>query len=256
MELPEREYFKIEAVARRWKCSQDDVLHLIETNKLVPSFRFKSVVCTKLISDGKKGWTEAAPLVSNGKIVPFHCSGLLTMCNSRRFWSKHYPITTEWESELAGEMFRAPDNAEPFFKSFQVQVNGSWKVTAADLLITMDEVLLFEAVHSPTAAKPEPAQMAQPPKPDTIKTATEKKQRGDALKKILIEITKDFQAQHKRTPTSIEVFNKVKALCRNRKHTVIQEVVEMEIHWKNAKNKDKITKYKQLQNRLTGINAV
>lgn len=176
MELPEREYFKIEAVARRWKCSQDDVLHLIETNKLIPSFRFKSIACTKLITDGNKGWTEAAPLVSKGKIVPFRCSGLLIMCNSRQFWAKHYPITTEWEGELDGKMFRAPDDAAPFFKSFHVQVSESWKVIASDLLITLDEVLRFEAEHSTTAATPEPApqKLSLPPQQKMSKVKFQK----------------------------------------------------------------------------------
>jgi len=127
--------------------------------------------------------------------------------------------------------------------------------------ISLDEVLRFEAEHPPKAATPEPATPAPSktpaaPEPDSIKTTTEKKQRSDLLKIILVQITNEFKTQHKRTPTSNEVMNKVKALCKGGKHAVIQEVIENKIYWKSSKGIDKTTTYHQLQNRLTGINAV
>lgn len=127
--------------------------------------------------------------------------------------------------------------------------------------ITLAEAERFEAEHPPTTATPElstadPSPIPAAPEPGSIKATTEKIQRSDSLKKILIEITNDFKTHHKRTPTSNEVMNKVKALCKSRKHAVIQEVIENKIYWKSSKGIDKITTYHQLQNRLTGINAV
>lgn len=204
MELPEKEYFKIKDVALRWKCSQDDVLHLIENNKLVPVFNFKSVECRKLIPDGK-GWADADPLLFKGKVVPFRVIGLWKMSNIRRFWSKYFPITTEWEGELAGQVFHADDKDAPFFKSFRVQVAESWKVTAADLLITLDEVLRFEAEHTPTSAVPEPAPHApSTPIKKGDKVPKDKRRRPEEITEVLAYTIKSFEEYHDNLPADFD----------------------------------------------------
>lgn len=89
-----------------------------------------------------------------------------------------------------------------------------------------------------------------------VKTGKEPKPRRDALAKILHLIVAELRQSLNRAPQYIEVINKLKNLCRDPKHPVIQEVSESKIYWLNRSGKQKTTSYKQVQNRLTDINQV
>lgn len=45
MKLPDKEFYTIQEVAKRWDCSENDVLHFIQMLRLLPSFYLEKVRC-------------------------------------------------------------------------------------------------------------------------------------------------------------------------------------------------------------------
>ncbi len=172
----------------------------------------------------------------------------------------HYDLSDRWKimyGACSPEIVRALFDEGKLAGKKQVitMLRNGVKSNETVIVFLREDILRFEAEKQRTQETAPPAIETTPPSktPPPQKPPT---QRNNALRKILLEIVNQYQADKSRFPQYNEVVLKLKALCKDRNHPVIQEIEDKKIYWKNSRGVLKTTSYDQLQNRLTRIRSM
>lgn len=234
MNLPGREWFSVDDLARRWGVTTSDILHYIETYRLCPAFRMKPFECNERVKDANGEWLEwrEATYVCGGGICALPDVRFLTVCD-------YNGIGTDGRINLNGIPLYWPRQPDTWF----MPIKRAVVVTVNDIVILAEEVKRIENEQTETTGK-DPLKR-KPPKPAKI--------RVNAFDKILEKIREDFFEVNNRYPTWFEVKNALKKLAKDDHCTVIQSVTS-KIIWHDGKRERTPVTDRGLQNRLIKFN--
>jgi hypothetical protein len=144
LNLPEKEWYTVQEAAKRWGCSEDDVLHYIGTNKIRPSFILSGAECVL-----------RNPLVRvmqglESEVGKF--SGLASPIDYD-WHHRSEVIAADWECDLKYALLSygqpvdmSPEVHVDFEYVYWMEVICTYLVHISDILITHTEAKRFETL--------------------------------------------------------------------------------------------------------------